>query len=74
MEDFAIVRNVQNNQFYMYLGNNKYRNMVTDMEGEIEPEKAQKVFKINLSLTQMCHEFPMIIQLIKQLGLKADTN
>lgn len=74
MEDFAVVRNIQNNQYYMYLGNNKYRNMITGVEGVIEPEKAASVFRISLEMTQLCHEFPMVKKLIKELNLKSDNN
>lgn len=73
-EEIAVVRNVQNNQLYMYLGENKYRNMVSGAEGEIEPEKANKIFKINLSATAVCNEFPLVQELIKKLNLTVDTN
>lgn len=74
MEDFAIVRNVQNNQLYMYVGENKYKNMITGIEGEIDPETARKVFRINLHLTEICYEFPKVQELISRLNLKIDNN
>ena len=34
----AIVRNIQNNNLYRYLGDNKYRNIMTGVEGEIDED------------------------------------
>jgi hypothetical protein len=68
----AIVRNIQNNFLYRYLGGNKYRNIATGVEGEISEEVAQRIFKINLELTELCQEFPNIEKMIYQLKLKID--
>lgn len=70
----AIVRNIQNNTFYRYLGDNRYRNLITGVEGEISEELARKIFKINVEMTALCEEFPNIEKLIKALQLKADKN
>lgn len=68
----AIVRNIQNNQLYRYLGENKYRNIMTGVEGEITEEVAKRIFKINLPMTELCEEFPNIEILINVLKLKMD--
>lgn len=68
----AIVRNIQNNTFYRYLGGNKYRNLITGVEGEISEELARKLFKINVEMTALCEDFPNIEKLIQSLQLKAD--
>ncbi len=68
----AIVRNIQNNNLYRYLGGNKYRNIATGFEGEISEEVAQRIFKINLELTELCQEFPNIEKMIYKLKLKID--
>ena len=70
----AIVRNIQNNTFYRYLGDNKYRNLITGVEGEIAEELARKLFKINVEMTTLCEDFPDIEKLIQSLQLKADKN
>lgn len=70
----AIVRNTQTNVLYRYLGNNKYRNLCTGVEGEIKEELAKKIFKINLEATAICEEYPLVEQLIKSLNLKLDNN
>lgn len=68
----AIVRNIQNNTLYRYLGDNKYRNLLTGVEGEISEEVARKIFKINLEMTQLCEEFPLIEEAISRLQLRMD--
>lgn len=70
----AIVRNIQNNQLYRYLGDNKYRNLMTGVSGEITEEVAQKIFKINLEMTQLCNEYPLVEEAIQRLQLKMDKN
>jgi hypothetical protein len=70
----AIVRNIQNNHLYRYLGGNRYRNIMTGVEGEIGEDVAQKIFKINLELTELCENFPNIEKLIHTLKLKMDKN
>ena len=68
----VIVRNIQNNFLCRYLGGNKYRNIATGVEEEISEEVAQRIFKINLELTELCQEFPNIEKMIYQLKLKID--
>lgn len=70
----AIVRNIQNNDLYIYLGENKFRNMRTGKEGIIDDEMARKVFKINVEATAIWNENPMLEQLINSLNLKFDNN
>lgn len=68
----CIVRNVQNNQLYRYLGDNKFRNIVTGKEGLVEDEKAREVFKINVEATAILNEYPLVEDLIEKLKLKID--
>lgn len=68
----AIVRNIQNNQLYRYLGDNKFRNIVTGKEGLVEDEKAREVFKINVEATGILNEYPLVEDLIEKLKLKID--
>jgi hypothetical protein len=70
----AIVRNTQTNVLYRYLGENRYRNLCSGVEGEIKEELAQKIFKINAEATVICEEYPMVEELIKSLNLKLDNN
>ena len=66
----AIVRNIENNDLYRYLGENKFRNVRTGKEGVVEDEQARKVFKINLEATEICNQYPEVENLIKTLNLK----
>lgn len=68
----AIVRNIQNNDLYRYLGENKFRNLRTGKEGTVTDEMAKEIFKINLDATAIINENPIVETMIKQLNLKAD--
>lgn len=56
----------------MYLGENNFRNMRTGAEGKIDDEKAREVFRVNLEMTQMVEENPLICELVKRCNLKVD--
>lgn len=68
----AICRNIQNNVLYRYLGDNKYRNLCTGVEGIVAEGKAKEVFKINLNATELFGKYPQLEVLIQSLKLKAD--
>ncbi len=68
----AIVRNIENNDLYRYLGENKFRNIRTGKEGVIDDEQARRVFKINMEATEICNEFPNVEILIQKLNLRMD--
>lgn len=70
----AIVRNIQNNDLYRYLGNDEYKNLRTGNTGKIEPNVVQKILKINLEATELINEHPILEELIKSLNLKFDNN
>lgn len=67
-----VVRNIQNNDAYEYLGENRYKNLRTGKIGEVAEDLAQKVFKFNLELTTMMNESPEIEAMIQKLNLKFD--
>lgn len=66
----AIVRNIKTNDLYRYIGNDQYTNIRTGVTGEIKPELAQKIFKINAEATDIFNEYPQIEEMINKLGLK----
>ena len=68
----AVVRNISTNDLYLWLGDTKFRNLRTGVEGEVSEEKAQEVFKINLEATFFVTEFPIVEDLIKTFNLKID--
>ena len=70
----VVLRNIQNNQLYGHLGDNKYINLVTGVEGEVPEDMAKKIFKINLHATKIIYDFPVIQTLISELGLTIDNN
>lgn len=65
----AIVRNIKTNDFYEYVGENKYVNLRTGESGVVPEDKAQRVFKINIDLSQMISDNPEIKNLITKLKL-----
>lgn len=74
MPDFntAVVRNIQNNCFYLFLGGNSYLNINTGKQGEVDEETARKIFRINLEMTEIIAEYPLVKDLITRLKLKYD--
>jgi len=70
----GIVRNIQNNDAYEYLGNNVFQNLRTLKSGQVDEETARKIFRINLDATELINEYPMIKELINKLNLKFDKN
>lgn len=65
-----MVRNIQNNDVYEFLGGNRFRNLRTGKEGDVDEAKAKEVFKFNVELTEMINEFPIIETMIQKLGLR----
>lgn len=69
MEHFAVVRNIQNNQFYKYIGGNTFVNIITGKSGEVPDDVAKRIFKINLPATDILNKYPNVEELIKKLEL-----
>ncbi len=65
----AIVRNVKSGVFYEYLGENRFKNMITGAEGVVSDEKAREVFRINAEATLLINEYPKVEDLIRKLEL-----
>jgi len=68
----AIVRHIQNNDLYRYLGENKFRNLRTGNEGIIPDEIAKETLRINTDATIILNEYPEVEKMIKQLKLRFD--
>jgi hypothetical protein len=67
-----ICRNVQNNDYYEFLGGNTFRNLRTGKSGDVGEEKAKEVLKINVEATAIINEYPIVRELIQRLNLKHD--
>ena len=72
MEHFAVVRNIQNNQLYKYVGGTTYVNVITGKSGEVPNDVAKRIFKINLSATDILNKYPNVGLLIEKLELISD--
>lgn len=68
----AIVRHIKSNVPYEYLGENKFRNLCTQQEGIVEDDKAREIFVINVEMTVLINEYPVLRELISRLKLKID--
>ena len=68
----AIVRLKKNNVPYKYLGNNKFKNLITLKEGEVVEDKAKEIFAINLDATVLFNQYPEIKNLIHTLQLRIE--
>lgn len=64
--DVAIVRHVKTNTMYRYLGNDTYINLGTGGSGVIPPEQAQRIFKINLEMTQLIADNPVLLSMVQE--------
>jgi len=68
----VICRNIQNNDLYLNVGGNSWRNLRTLAEGEVPPETAQKILRINLEATAFYNECDAFESLINKLNLKIE--
>ncbi len=67
--DVAVVRHIKTNTLYRFIGNDTYRILTTGKTGVIPSEQAQRIFKINLEMTQLIGEYPIVEELIQKLKL-----
>lgn len=68
----AVLRNIQNNDLYLHLGGDSYRNLRTGKEGVISPELAASILNINVPMTQMIGENNVIADFIQKMNLKIE--
>jgi hypothetical protein len=71
---YPIVRNIQNDDLYKFLGGNKFVNLRTGKSGEVADEKAKEIFKMNIEATEIINQHPAVESLINRLKLKMDTS
>ena len=71
-EPGLIVRNVQNNDLYKYLGGTKWVNLRTGNEGEVPEEKVPQIFLLNVEATYFWNEWEGFGDMIRRLNLKID--
>lgn len=67
-----ICRNIQNSDLYLFHEGNRWQNLRTNTFGEVPPETAEKIFRLNVEATYFynsCPEFPL---LVNKLNLKVE--
>lgn len=72
LSDMVIVRHKKTNLLYSTEDGIKYKNLITDVEGEVPNDVAQKIFAINLDATELLNNNPNIEALIKKMQLKIE--
>jgi len=60
-----ICQHVKTKAHYEYLGENKFRNIETGKEGEVDETKAASVFNFNPELSQCVADYPDVLLLLK---------
>jgi hypothetical protein len=68
----VICRNIQNNDLYLYISDDRWRNLRTNAEGNVPSETAQKLFLLNVEATYFYNENNLFAELINKLNLKID--
>lgn len=69
---YPVLRNLKNNIPYKFLGGNRYRNIITNAEGEVPEDIAAKEFKINLEATELVNKYPILETAISVLKLRIE--
>jgi hypothetical protein len=64
-----IVQHIRSKIHYEYMGQDRFKNLVTGQEGIVDEETASKVFVMCLELTETIKEYPDVLGLLK-LGFK----
>lgn len=69
-----VVRNINNQDIYFYNGNNNFTNIRTGVSGTVTDNAAAKTFKLNLEISILLNEFPLVADFIKRMDLKTFTD
>jgi hypothetical protein len=68
----VVCRNIQNKDLYLYISDDRWRNLRTNAEGNVPPETAQKILLLNVEATYFYNENNLFAELINKLNLKID--
>lgn len=70
----VIVRHKKTNLLYSTEDGVIYKNLITEVEGNVPEEVCKNVFSINLDATEILNNNPNVLSLIKSLKLKIEPN
>ncbi len=68
----AILKLKKNNDLYRHIEGNKFKNLRTGVEWEIEDEKAKEIFMIDYNCSMMFNKYPILEEMIFKLKLKLE--
>lgn len=72
MNDTAVLKNVQNSDLYRHIKDNTFKNLRTNIEGEIPAELTNKILRIDFNATMLFNKYPLLEELVFKLKLKID--
>lgn len=67
-----LCRHKKTSLIYEFLGENLFRNVITGKTGTVPDELAREIFVFNLELSMMVVDNPVILEMIKRLGLRVE--
>ena len=68
-EIIPICEHFRDKSLYLYRGNDVFESVLTGKQKTLGPEVASKIMTFNISLTEMCNDYPDVMGLLK-LGFK----
>jgi hypothetical protein len=74
MNKTAILRHQSTNKLYRHNQGDNYTNLHSGKSGDIPPEQAQRIFKINVEATALFNEYPALEHMVKRLKLICGDN
>jgi len=60
-----ICQHVKDKSLYLYRGNDVFESIVTGKQKTLGPEIASKIMTFNISITEMCNDYPDVLLLLK---------
>lgn len=70
----AVLRNIQNGDLYRHVSGNTFRNLRTLKEGNIEPELASRVLRVNVNASFLINDNEVLEVTIHRLQMRLDVN
>ena len=72
MKDSAVLTNYKTQDLYRHVKDNTFKNLRTNVEGEIPAELTNKILRIDFNATMLFNKYPLLEELVFKLKLKID--
>ena len=70
MKDTAVLINPKTQDLYRHIKDNTFRNLRTNVAGEIPAELTNKILRIDFKATMLFNKYPLLEELVFKLKLK----